>query len=535
MRHVFMSLATLLGGVLGISQAAFAQGNYTEDALMLTRQGPAGTARTLGIGGANVALGADFGSVTSNPAGLGFYTKSELTLTPGIGIGNANAAPISSAASRGGASLTQAANSFHIANAGVVFASRHPDGDDRAWRGGAFALGFTRLADFNKGFRYQNTTDDDHSFFQYFREPGGYGYYGDAGYQGAVNLIRQQDRSGNYINLDGLAYGNFLTSFVRVPRPGRPAGDTTTVYRTATPTRTGSVLQNEQVVSKGSLSQFDIAYGGSYRDRLYVGIGVGIVSLNRTLTSTTSESSGAGTGFGEDFNFQQYTRTTGTGINARLGLIYRPLDVVRLGASIQTPTYIRLNEEYSTTLTSQYAPANYDNVLTTVPGTNTYSITTPFRANGGIVVLLNKYGFLSGDIEYVGYSQARYGSNTNDLNSELEFSNQDISNGYRNTVNLRVGAEGRFDVLRVRVGYARYGNPYVSTALDRAQNYITGGLGLRMRNFFIDASGVYLTYKEQYSPYSLAAGPGTVANGISPVIDYTQKRFTASITGGLTF
>ncbi|RZL12163.1 MAG: hypothetical protein EOO62_11660 [Hymenobacter sp.] len=209
--------------------------------------------------------------------------------------------------------------------------------------------------------------------------------------------------------------------------------------------------------------------------------------------------------------------------------------MVRLGASIQTPTYIRLDEEYSTTLTSQYTPASLDNVLTTVPGTNTYNITTPFRASGGIAVLLSKYGFLSGDIEYVGYSQARYGSNTNDVNSDLEYANQNISTGYRNTVNLRVGAEGRFDILRVRLGYAHYGNPYASTTLDRAQQYFTGGLGIRVRNFFVDAAGVYLTYKEQYSPYSLAGGAGTVANGVAPVIDYTQKRFTASITGGLTF
>ena len=535
-----MGLATLLGVFFGSSQAAFAQGSYTDDALLFSRQGPAGTARTLGIGGASTALGADFGSLTSNPAGLGFYTKSELTLTPSLGIGNADAAPVASAASIGAqTSLTQATNRFHIANAGVVFANRHPDSDNRAWRGGSFALGFTRLADFNQGFRYRNITNDDHSFFQFFREPGGYSNYGSQDYQTAVNRIKQQDNTGNYVNLDGLAYGNYLTSFVRVPSPGRPARDTTTVLRTATPLRTGAIQQDERVLSEGSLSQFDLGYGGNYRDRLYVGIGLGIVSLNRTRTTSTSESSGTGSDFGEDFNFQQSVHTTGTGVNARLGLIYRPVDVVRVGAAIQTPTYIRLEEEYSTTLTSQYTPANYSNVLSTTPGTNSYYITTPFRASGGLVVLLNKYGFLSGDIEYVGYSQARYSIDDTranaDLNSDLDYANQNISTGYRNTVNLRVGAEGRFDILRVRLGYAHYGDPYAGQLVDRAQNYYTGGLGIRVRNFFVDATGVYLRYRDQYSPYTLASGPGTVANGVSPIIGYTQNRFTASLTGGITF
>jgi hypothetical protein len=530
MKHAFMGLATLLGGFLGFSQSAQAQGTYVDDALLYTRLGPSGTARTLGIGGASTALGADFSNLTTNPAGLGFYTKSEITLTPGFGFGNADATPINNAASVGGLpSQSQTANSFHIANAGIVFANRHPDSDDRAWRGGSFALGFTRQADFNQAFRYQNTTDDDHSFFQYLREPGGFGDYTSAGYQNAVQSIRLQGSSDNYYNLDGLAYGNYLTDFVRVRRPGGAVGDS--IFRTATPFRSGPITQNETVTSKGSLSQFDLGYGGNFNDRFYIGGGIGIVSLNRTRTATFSESSvDPQAGYGQDFSFTDYVKTTGTGINARLGVIYRPVDAVRLGASVQTPTYIRLNDEYTTTLTSYspFLPPNLDNVLSTTPGTLDYSITTPFRANGGLVVLLSKYGFLTGDVEYVGYSQARYNSNDNDVNGDLDAANQDISSGYRNTVNLRAGAEGRFDIFRVRVGYAHYGNPYSYTTPNRAQNYFTGGLGLRTKGFFVDVAGVYLAYKDQYSPYNLASLA-------SPTVDVSQHRFTASITGGITF
>jgi len=72
MKHALMGLTALLGGVLGVNQRACAQNTYVDDALLYSRLGPSGTARTLGIGGANVALGADFGNLTSNPAGLGF-------------------------------------------------------------------------------------------------------------------------------------------------------------------------------------------------------------------------------------------------------------------------------------------------------------------------------------------------------------------------------------------------------------------------------------------------------------------------------
>jgi hypothetical protein len=535
MKHTFMGLATLLGGFLGLGQSAQAQGSYTEDALMYSRLGPSGTARTLGIGGASTALGADFSNLTTNPAGLGFYTKSELTFTPGIGFGNAKAAPISNAASLGSnGSLTQSANRFQVANAGIVFANRHPDSDDRAWRGGSFALGFTRQADFNQAFRYQNTTNDDHSFYQFLREPGGNGDYTSTGYQQAVQGILDQFDSGNYTDLDGLAFGSYITDTARV----HPPGSRNLLSRVYTPVRSGNITQNELISSKGSQSQFDLGYGGNYLDRLYIGVGVGLVSLNRTRTSTYSESSNGA----ENFDFEQNTRTTGTGVNARLGLIYRPIDMVRFGASIQTPTYIHLHDEYNTTLNAYYpliGPGT-PNTQYTTPGTFDYSITTPFRASGGVVVLLNKYGFLSGDVEYVGYSQTSYKNIDPDPYGDLDYANQSISTGYRNTVNVRVGAEGRFDIFRVRAGYAHYGNPYVASSPSRGQDYITGGLGVRTKSFFVDASGVYLTYKQLYSPYSLATDDPSsnfksVANGVAPVIDVNQHRFTVSLTGGLIF
>ncbi len=536
MKHAIVGLATLLGGFLGLSQTARAQGSYRDDALLYSRLAPAGTARTLGLAGANVALGGDWGSVSANPAGLGLFTKSELTFSPGLGFGSVSAAPAANAASLTGTggvatlgAFDQTANSFHVASAGVVFATRRPDGDNTSdWRGGAFALGITRQADFNQAFRYRNQTDDNHSFFQYLREPGGNIDFRSGGYQKAVDGIISQENKQIYTDLEGLAYGGYLTFDI--------PGSTPTVLNT--PTRTGPITQDETVRTSGSLSQFDLAYGGNYRDRLYIGGGIGIVSLNRTRNTLFSESSSGG----EDFNFSDNVKTTGTGVNARLGLIYRLVDAVRVGASVQTPTYIQLQDSYSTTLTSQYVPQGRNNVFTTVPGTYEYSVTTPFRASGGVAVVVNKYGFLTGDVEYVGYGQARLGTvNTDAGGGDFGDVNQQIRSAFRSTVNLRAGAEGRLDIFRVRAGYARYGSPYAADrVVNRAQNYLTGGLGLRTKSFFLDVAGVYLTFQDRYSPYSLAKdNPATsfksVTNGVAPVIALDQNRLTVSLTGGIIF
>lgn len=536
-----MGLAMTLGGFLTLSQSARAQGGYASDALLYTRQNPSGTARTLGLAGANVSLGGDFGNLTSNPAGLGFFTKSEISLTPGVGFGTAKATQVANVAAvgTGFAQVSQTANSFHLASVGLVFANRRPDNDNSSdWRGGAFALGFTRLADFNQGVSYQNTTDDNHSFFQRLREPYNNGDYTSAAYQDNVDDIYNQYISSNnartsqYQNIDGLAYGTGLADRIEVPNPNpNPRPDQAqgkTILRIGTPIRTGAITQTENILTKGSLSQFDLGYGGNYRDRLYIGGGVGIVSLNRTRNSTFSESSGGDV----DFVSTDYLKTTGTGINARIGVIVKAADALRFGASVQTPTYIRLTEEYSTSLTAnnKYATTGTVNSLETAPGTFEYSITTPFRANGGATVLLGKAGFITGDIEYVGYSKAKFNTTDGTSDQGLNDGNASISNNYQNAVNLRFGAEARLDIFRLRAGYAYHGSPYKynDDNFNRNQSYYSVGAGVRTSSFFVDIAGVYLDGREQYQPYSLAyVAP--------PAVNINNNRFTASLTGGLLF
>lgn len=521
-----MGLATMLGGFLTISQSAQAQGGYGNDALLYMRQNPSGTARTLGLAGANVSLGADFGNLTSNPAGLGFYTKSEASITPGVGFGTTDAAQLPSNAPTGSGfpSISSTANSFHLASVGLVFANRRPDNDNSSdWRGGAFALGFTRLADFNQSLRYQNSTDDNHSFFQRLREPYNNGDYTSADYQANLDDIQSQNDSRNYTNIDGLAYGTGLTDQIRVT----PPGTTPILYRIGTPVRSGAITQTEDILTKGSLSQFDLGYGGNYRDRLYIGGGIGIVSLRRTRTSTFSESSSGE----QDFVSTDYLKTTGTGINARLGIIVRAADALRLGASIQTPTYIRLTDDYSTTLTanSKYAAQGTFSSLTTATAIPfEYSITTPFRANGGATVVLGKAGFITGDVEYVGYSQAKFNTTDGSSDQGLNDGNYNIANNYRSVVNFRAGAEGRFDIFRLRAGFAYYASPYKNDTFDRHQTYYSAGAGIRTSSFFLDAAGMYLTGKELYQPYSLAYTT-------PPTVSMTNNRFTVSLTGGLLF
>ncbi|MDB5236543.1 MAG: hypothetical protein JWR44_3536 [Hymenobacter sp.] len=522
-RILWLSLALVVG------QAGHAFAQVAEDALQYSRLQFGGPARTLGIGGANVALGADFGNLTSNPAGLGLFQKSEFHFTPGLGLGQADARVVGSPL----AAQNETKNSFHIGSAGLVLATRRPDSDQSSnWRGGAFVLGFTRLADFNTAYRYQRTANNNESFLARLRPSAGpnkQAFFD--------NLDDQVDNNDFSTNL-GLAYGAYLANITQARMGSRL--DSAVVLR-----QQGSILaQNTLIVNSGSISQFDLGYGANYRDRLYIGGAIGIVSSNykqvRTLTETDNDPA---THF-NSLTSRQELQTKGSGFNARVGLIYRASDVIRVGASVQTPTFMRFTDTYNESLRGNFSATGTDRVPSDLPigdgptvslraNDYAYTLTTPFRANGGVALTLGKHGFVTSDVEYVGYGQARLHNDSQDANGDdytFSAENDEIRDSLQSAVNLRVGAEGRFDVFRVRLGYARYGDPYKTDANnERAQNFYTAGVGLRQGNFFIDAAAVYTTFDQRtYLSYSV---PGTR----TPVVKLNHNRYTTSITAGITF
>ncbi|QIL76372.1 OmpP1/FadL family transporter [Hymenobacter sp. HDW8] len=506
--------------LMGWASHAFAQSET--DALRYSQLQFGGTSRTLGIGGANVAVGADLGNLVSNPAGLGLFQQSEISFTPGLNIGNTTTSGI-------GAQLSDSRNGLQIGSLGAVFVNRRPDDDNTSdWRAGAFAVGLNRINDFNTSFRYSGTVQDNQSFFQRLREP----RLLNGSLPQTLDDIINQDNTGNYLDLEGLAYGAYLTN-IQDNGPG-------TAEQVVTVPRSGPITQQETVVNEGSQTQFDFGYGASYRDKIYIGGAIGIVSTRFIQTREFSEF-GTDPGSGVSLTLRDNLETRGNGFNARLGGIYRPNDQVRVGLSVQTPTFMQLDDTYSTSLTTQFTPPvefvnengqvidRISDGSASTSGEFSYRLTTPFRASGGVAVLVGKYGFLSGDLEYVNYPSARLRDDSDTgLSGSFSSQNDAITALYRSTVNVRIGGEARYNAFRFRLGYARYGSPYEGSGQDGSQNYFTGGLGIRQNRFFLDLAGVYNAGNQYYRAYTLNSGN-------EPVITVDANRFTTSITAGITF
>jgi hypothetical protein len=121
--------------VSGLATAAHAQ--TANEAFIFSQENNGGTARLKALGNAKTALGGDIGSITGNPAGLGFFAQSDISITAGY----------NNAANRGsyfGSETSRNKGRFGIDHAGAVF--HFPKN-----------AGFSGWQNFNVGLSYENT------------------------------------------------------------------------------------------------------------------------------------------------------------------------------------------------------------------------------------------------------------------------------------------------------------------------------------------------------------------------------------------
>jgi len=500
-----VSLALSGFGVF-ISISALAQ-TYAEEALLFSRISPGGSARIQAMGGSQVALGGDYSSAFSNPAGLGFFNRSEATLSLGMNYFNSTTSYL-------GNSTGDSKSNFNIPGFSVVF---HNDKNKGKLVSGNFALSLTRTNNFNQNFTYQGTNPNN-SLIDYFIEQS----------NGATPDQFYQNGS-SYYTLQRLAFNNYLIGPMSEINKG---GDSSQYHTYANQIP----FQHERVQVTGAQNQFNVSYGLNFGDFFYLGATVGFPSFNYHSIKTYSES------FVDNpkptpllgFDLNEDYQIKGSGINTTIGAIIRPEDFIQFGLSVATPTYFySVADNYNATLTSGWD--NYTFIDATYPSHNTvlngvrdsltqllsnYTLTTPWRIKAGATFFIQKRGLITAEVEKVNYSKSSLSSQTNGL--DFTGDNNEIKTLYTNVFNIRTGGEYRFGKFRARVGYSYMPDPYAAVQ-NKTSNTITslsGGAGYRSSKFFVDLAVIQTQWNSSYNPYSI--------NSIySPVV--TIKNATTSV------
>jgi hypothetical protein len=438
------------------------------DALRYSRILYGGSARFQGLGGAFGAVGADFSSIATNPAGLGLYKSSELSFSPSIRMEN-------SYSDYNTETNRDNKFSFGMGNLGLVFHLAGNDKSSSGFKGFNIALGMNQQNNFNRRVFMEGTNNRNSLLTQYV------GILNNTAGGLTPQMINDQ-----YPFDIALAYNTDLIFL---------ADSLNYKYRNDAPN--GGVIQAKTVTTEGSINEFDLAFGANYNDRLYFGATIGIPVIRYyEFTHYREIKNDTAVHYFRSMTFNQELETHGTEINLKVGIIYRPVDWVRIGVAIHTPTYYsNMRDSWNSTMTGEFDSGS--NSSSSPLGSFDYHLTTPFRAIGSIAFIVGKFGLVSGEYEYVDYSKSSFSA------SDASFSdvNSNIKNKYKSPLNLRFGTEWRIQNFLLRGGFGYYGSPYQS-GINTSEMYVASfGCGYRVNHFFVDMTYRWAQSKEDYYFY----------------------------------
>ncbi len=474
-----------------------------------------GTARSMGFGNTLGSVGGDFSALSVNPAGIGIYRSSELTFTPALRINSATG-------DYSGTTSSDNNTRFNINNFGIVLTNAHKGKryDHRSWKTVSFAFGMNRVADFNHDYSYSGVNNTS-SATQVF-ESDANKYPGDAASAGPSSAL------GYMGNQSGLLVINSSGQYASVVP------------------FTGGVNQLKSVHETGGINEYVISLGGNYKEKLMLGITIGIPSIYYNSNSIYTESLAAGNNAPNPDNFNSFTygqalNITGTGINAKLGAIYKFSDYFRLGVAFHSPTYYSITDIFDPSLSSN--SQGNSTYLTTndalMENRFDYHLSTPWKGVVSATVMLNKFGFITADYEYVNYKSMKYRfPDGYDYGAGLSYQqeandmNQVIRNTYKGASNFRLGAEGRFaKYFMARAGFGYYGDAYSETGKSATPaSYTTEridlscGLGFRFKHFFTDLGLVHSMYKGYEQPY--VADYSNVVSGLPATVPTAKINYS---------
>lgn len=492
------------------------------DGYSLSRYQLRGTARFMSMGGAFGALGGDMSSLTINPAGLGVYRSSEIGATLDIDI---QSMTTNTYGAKNTTNQTRAScNNFGYVGSAYTGSDLFPYFN--------WAATYNRIASFDRRFKGGIGTLNG-SLSNYIA-----GFTSADGWP-ASELVEDPQGNNPYLAYPGapwlsiLAYNSFMINPADAPSAETPTNEYFGLWSNGT-----SGYGTFDVEEKGHVDEYNIDFGGNFTDMVYVGLGFGITDIEykqntyytEDMTNAliaNSDATGIERGDG-GYGLENWKRITGTGFNFKIGVIVKPINELRIGFAVHTPTYYNLTTEHVATVDFGYTSGvNYagDQIYSTNDGyfANTdWKLRTPWRLMTSIAGVIGGKAILSMDYEYRPTQDIRM---LTDGGDELTDFNNDCKNYYRTSNILRLGAEYRIDRnWSVRAGYSYESSPTKAEAQDNQlpiyttglydmstqpsytfddeTYYITCGLGYRYQNFYADAAYVYRHQSSRWHAYT---------------------------------
>lgn len=549
---------------LGLSAAAtlllpaVSQAQSAVDLYNMNRPDLRGTARFMSMGGAFTALGGDLSSLNQNPAGIGIYRSSELGLTLNLDFQ-------SSSATAQGNKTEENQTKFSFNNFGYV---------------GTMPLNSTGLQSISWGATYSRVSSFDRI---------NSGRIGNLAGASLSNYIAAMSNAGGYYPdsqaPDGLLFGDNYNPYLDgnagwldiLAFQGYVTNDTYSsdgfsgFQGLMGEGTTGSAWFKTR--EKGYVDEYSFNIGGNVSDVVYWGVGIGVTDMdykaltqygenldNAYITAKRIAPDQNGdevyeiTNGTADYALTSHLHSSGSGFNFKFGVIVKPINELRLGFAVHTPTWYQMTDTYWGAIDYNYMPSDNSiytsslngNVITDegYTGSFDYNMRSPWRMMFGIAGVIGKQGLISADYEYRGNNVMQ----ASDVDGyTYEDVKSDVKTYYKGTHIFRLGGELRVTPqLSLRVGYSYETSPvkkqaendgeFIWTAgtnpsytFDRHTQYVTAGLGYRFSSFYVDLAYVNKQRETTYHAFTpLIVGGSTVQGSPSAKIKDNNNQVVLS-------
>jgi len=512
----------LAGMAVAMPMVMSAQGSL--DAYGLSQSDLRGTARFMSMAGAFTALGGDISTLNQNPAGIGIYRGNDVALTVDFNMMSSKSSEIP-----GGSTWNR--THVDVNNFGYIGTFNI---DSNVMKTFSWGISYGRQKSFERQFR-GNGIALETSLSNYIAlctdgiDPGKLDFNDDEKYNPYA------DSDINWLSILGYRGGIIspVVQYEELP-DGTETSYLTDVYNglfqqpvyndagqlmIAPTTGTADFLVQE----RGYIDEYSINFGGNLANIVYWGLGLGISDLSFEQSTRYIEtlqganvpaSNNVADGIVEgdcDYELANWKKITGTGVNLKLGLIFKPINEFRLGLAVHTPTWYSLHTQYRADLdfgadngvqASDYTDyALYD-----------WNLRSPWRLMVGAAGVIGGRGIISVDYEYQAYNDMK----TSDGYGDLDSYNEMVKSDFKASNTIRVGGEFRVTPqFSIRAGYAfsstnvqddiknnKYEmittgcNPAYS--LNNNTNYITAGLGYRIGGFYADVAYMHKQLTSTY-------------------------------------
>ena len=468
MKRISLVIIMALTGLTGIVA------QNVDDALRFSQIFYGGTSRFMSMGGAFTALGGDLSSLSQNPAGIGVFRSSEISLSPQLMKINTNA--------RFNGMYSDYIYNFNLSQAGFVsniISNNQEEGLIKL----NFGYSFNKTNNLNQNIMIQGTTNNG-SMADYWAE--------------TSDGILFNDLEGPA----GIAYDAWVIDTL-AGSGGRGYGTVFSNYGDNPPSVYGQNIRR-LISYEGYTAEHALSIGGNYSNKIFFGATLGINKLKYSSHFEHLETMDLDipSRF-ENFNYTDHYENTGTGYSLKLGAIIKPVETVRVGLAFHSPTWYRINEYFYESISSNFTDGGQFDFENDAMRYN-YALTTPFRALAGVAVQIQKFAILSADYEFVDYTTARF-SETGD-NYDYSEKNRIIKNTLRSASNIRLGGEVRLNKLYLRAGYGYYGKAFQPGDDNSELDYtsLSFGTGFREKNVYFDLAYTNYNYSQGYLLYDIA-------------------------------